>query len=150
MITAALASVSAAMPPDTTISAGPIFQLALPYIVSGLGAIVTALIAWAAAAIQRWTGVRIDAAHREALHSAAMTGINLALSRLGASAGALTIDTKSPVIAETVKWMEKSVPGALAHFKMTPDKLGEFVEGKLSAVIAATPPKVAPPIAANA
>lgn len=129
MITASLASLAAG--PDTTVSAGPLFQIVEPYLVSGLGALITALIAWAASALQRWTCVKIDEAHREALHSAAMTGVNMALARLGATADSLTIDTRSAVIAQAVAWMEKSVPDALVHFGMTPGRLADLVESKI-------------------
>jgi hypothetical protein len=128
--------------PDTIVSAGPLFQIVEPYLVSGLGALITALVAWAASAFQKWTGVRIDQAHREALHSAAMTGVNMALSRIGVAANNLTVDTKSTVIAQAVAWVEKSVPGALARFRMTPDKLADFVESKIGMLVAAGPSAV--------
>jgi hypothetical protein len=135
MMTSALVSLAAAVP-DTAVSAGPLFQLVEPYLMSGLGALVTALIAWVAAAIQKWMGIKIDQAHREALHSAAMTGVNMALSRLGVVADGLTIDTRSAIVAQSIAWMEKSVPGALAHFKMTPDRLADFVESKIGLIAA--------------
>ena len=138
MMMAALVSLVAAAP-DTTVSAAPLFQLVEPYLVSGLGALVTALIAWAAAAFQKWTGVRIDQAHREALHGAAMTGVAMALSKLGVAADSLTVDVKSAVIAQTIAWVEKSVPGALAHFEMTPDKLADLVESKIGLLAVAGP-----------
>lgn len=130
--------------PDTVVSGGPLFQIIEPYLVSGLGAAITALIAWAAALVQKWMGLKIDQAHRDALHSAAMTGVNMALSRLGTTANSLTIDTKSAVIAQAIAWIEKSVPGAMAHFKLTPDKLGAIVEAKIGALVAATPTPAVP------
>ena len=114
--------------PPTSASARSAHWLWPPLLLLGS---VTALIAWAAAAFQRWTGVRIDQAHREALHGAAMTGVNMALSKLGVAASGLAIDVKSAVIAQAIAWMEKSVPGALAHFRMTPDKLADLVESKI-------------------
>lgn len=119
--------VSAAAVPDAIVSAGPLFQLFEPYLVSGLGALVTAIIAYGAAAFQKWTGVKIDQGHRDALHSAAMTGVTMALSRLGVAANSLTIDTRSAVIADAIAWVEKSAPGALKHFSITPDKVSTFV-----------------------
>lgn len=127
----------AAAVPDTIVSAGPLFQLVEPYLVSGLGALVTALIAWAAALVQQWVGIKLDQSHRDALHSAAMTGVTMALSRIGVAANSLTIDTKSAVVAQSIAWMEKSVPGALKHFGLTPDKLADIVESKIGALISA-------------
>lgn len=148
-MTATLASFAAAAP-DTVVTGGPLFQLIEPYLVSGIGALITALIAWAAALVQRWVGIKIDQANREALHSAAMTGVNLALSKLGAEANDLSFDTKSAVIAQAVTWVEKSVPGALKHFGMTPDKIAAVVESKIGALAQATPVPVAPVISLKA
>ena len=46
-----------------------------------LAPILTALIGWAAAAINRKTGIDIEEKHRLALHSAIMTGVRLALAK---------------------------------------------------------------------
>jgi hypothetical protein len=130
---------------NTAISLGPVYSLAASYILPALSVIVTAAITWAAAAFQRWTSVKIDQGHRDALHSAAMSGLTLALNKLGVAANGLTIDTKSAVIAQTVAWMEKSVPDALARFDMTPDKLAEFVQSKIGLLANAAAPVVAIP-----
>ncbi|MDD9740897.1 hypothetical protein PVW47_14045 [Marinovum sp. SP66] len=50
-----------------------------PQILEILGMIITVLIGLAAAQFRRWTGIEIEARHREALHSAIITGVKRAM-----------------------------------------------------------------------
>lgn len=130
---------------DTTVSLGGLVTAIIPYLEAALAALVTALIAWAAQAIQKWLGIQLDQSSRDALHSAAMTGVNMALSRLSQSAANLTFDAKSAVIAQAIEWVESSVPDALKHFGLTPEQLEALIESKLGiAAAASTPAAVAP------
>lgn len=77
----------------------------LPHLLEILGVLLTMLIAWASARFSAWTKIQIEARHREALHSALMTGARIALSRglSGEKAAALAIG-----------YAETSVPDAMA------------------------------------
>ena len=69
-----------------------------------LAPILTALIAWAAAAINRKTGIDVEEKHRLALHSAIMTGVRLALAN-GMS--------KEAVVTAALDHARLSVPDAI-------------------------------------
>lgn len=76
-------------------------------ILQGVGIVVTALIAWVATAIKKQTGIEIEAKHREALHSALMTGARLALAKQLTGAKAIEV---------IGGWVIEAVPDALDHF----------------------------------
>ncbi|MDZ5448974.1 hypothetical protein [Labrys sp. ZIDIC5] len=135
---------------DTTVSLGGLVTALLPYFEAAVAALLTALIAWAAQAIQKWLGIQLDQSSRDALHSAAMTGVNMALSRLSQSAANLTFDAKSAVIAQAIEWVESSVPDALKHFGLTPEQLEALIESKLGIAAAAAAPAVVAPAPAPA
>lgn len=75
---------------------------------------------------QRW-GIEIEARHREALHSALMTGITAALTRgLGTQAA----------IAAALDYAGRSVPDAIAALGPDAETLRALAEAKLRAAIA--------------
>lgn len=81
-----------------------------------LSTIVTVAISAGAAAINRWTGINVEAKHREALHSAIMTGIGYAKSGLTPGGAAQS----EPAVVDQVKeYVIRSVPDALEHFGLT-------------------------------
>lgn len=57
-----------------------IINAAVPHVLEMLGLALTGIIAWGAAKARAKGGIDIEARHREALHSALMTGAHLALS----------------------------------------------------------------------
>lgn len=119
---------------DTEVSFAPLVNTLLEYLVPALGVLIAALIGWAAALIKKRTGLEIEARHREALHSAAMTGVRIALEKFAVSPSNLTADLRSKVLADGVEWIQESVPDALKHFGLTPDRLSVIVASKLAAI----------------
>lgn len=108
-----------------TITAAIIAQIVLPIVAT----IVTAILGWAAtAAKQRW-GIEIEARQREALHSALMTGAQLALARLGPQA------TQAALTAEVVKYAQGSVPGAISGLRPAAGVLSDLALAKVTAII---------------
>lgn len=108
-----------------TITAAIITQVILPIVAT----IVTALIGWAAAQARARWGIEIEARQREALHSALMTGAQLALARLGPQA------TQSALTAAAVEYAERSVPGAMAGLKPTASTLHDLALAKIVPLI---------------
>ncbi len=94
---------------------------ALPAVVAGLGSILAIIINRAAGVAQvRW-GIEIEARHREALHSALMSGVRSALSAGVSGPG---------VIVAATAYAEASVPDAIRALKPTPDVLKAIAESK--------------------
>jgi hypothetical protein len=124
-------------PPVTVVPLDGIWATALPFLQAILGVVVTAFIGWAAAKFTSKTHVDIEAAYRDSLHSAAMTGVNLALAKIGGIVGSMTIPAKDAVIAEAAGWVIKSVPDALKYLQITPDSVERLIESKLNALLSA-------------
>lgn len=95
---------------------------ALPALLDLLGIILAALLAWAAAAAKRKFGIDVEARHREALHSALMTGARLALARQLTGAAAVEL---------IVTHARESVSDAIGHLQPTGDFLERMAEAKL-------------------
>lgn len=94
----------------------------LPMLLQVIGAILGLLLMRAAnMARTRW-GIEIEARHREALHSAVMSGITSALTR-----GL----TGSAAIAAAIQHTTRSVPDALAALDPTTEVLTSIAEAKL-------------------
>jgi hypothetical protein len=105
-----------------TISLIPLWNEATPWlfdlmmlVVSVGGSIITY-------AIKKKTGLDFDALNRGSLHSALETGARAVLARAGTSIGDKTIDVGSKEVAAVINWVVASVPDALAHFNLDPDK----------------------------
>ncbi len=133
---ALLALNASAFAADTTLSAAPVYAFFEPYLRALADAAIAGLIGWIAVLVQRWTGIQIDARHREALHSSAMTGVTRAIAELGVRLDGITVDVRSQVIANAVRWMEASVPDALARHRVTPEKAAALATAKLGQLIA--------------
>ncbi len=102
----------------------------LPVILQLIGVVLAALIARAAnTARARW-GIEIEARHREALHSALMSGITSALSKGLAPRAA---------VDAAVSYTFRSVPDAIAALDPSPDVLSNLAEAKLRQALAASP-----------
>ncbi len=99
----------------------------MPVALSGLSLLLTALIGSAAqTAKQRW-GLDIEARHREALHSALMSGIRAAVED-GPGAG------KNVLVEQAVTYARESVPDAIARLRPSEAVLRRLVMGKLKEI----------------
>lgn len=102
----------------------------LPLMLQVISAIVGLIIAWAAAtAKQRW-GIEIEGRHREALHSAIMSGIRAAL---------LAGMPKQAAVASALAHVRVSVPDAIAALKPTDAVLTGLAEAKLKEALDQVP-----------
>lgn len=108
-----------------TITAAIVTQVILPIVAT----IVTAVIGWAAAQARARWGVEIEARQREALHSALMTGAQLALARLGPQA------SQSALTAAAVEYAQTSVPGAISGLRPAAGVLSDLALAKIATLI---------------
>ena len=102
-----------------------IITAASPYILELLGVLLTGIIGWAAAAARRKWGIEIEARYREALHSALMTGAQLAMKH--ELTGKAAIDL-------VLRYIKQSVPDAIGNLKPSPDVLTDLAKAKLEQV----------------
>lgn len=123
--------------PATGIQVGGIWEQVQPMISTALATVVTAAIGWVANMIRLKLNIDIEAKHREALHSAAMTGINAALTKFGGSVMNLTISSKNAVIDSAMNWVVHSVPDAVKSLGITPEGVAKLVESKLNMIATA-------------
>ena len=117
---------------DTRLGAEGLYDLISPYIFMLVSAAVVGLLTWLTNIIKQWTGIQIEARHREALHSAMMTGVAAALARGRIKASEVTVDVKSQIVKEAVGWAYRSVPYALNALGASPEALAELAISKIT------------------
>lgn len=127
----ALAQTQVAPASDTVVNMGGFFDALSPLLLNLAGVVITFLVAWLTARITKLTGIQIEGKHREALQSALENGVNYGLNQLGRFTGSYDIDVKNKIVAEGIRYVQRSVPDALAHFNLTPERLKELLEAKL-------------------
>ena len=94
----------------------------LPVLLQLIAAALAMVLLRAAEAARRRWGIEIEARHREALHSALMTGAAAVLKRQ------LTWDSAKAAVKAYVR---RSVPDALAALQPDPQVLDDLIESKL-------------------
>ncbi|MFQ6756750.1 hypothetical protein V6Z72_20615 [Cereibacter sphaeroides] len=93
-----------------------------PSLLDLAGVVLTALIGLATVRFQRWTGIQIEARHREALHSAIMTAARVAVAR------GLTREVAAEFVSSYVR---ASVPEAMKRLSPSAETLDALVRSKL-------------------
>jgi hypothetical protein len=103
-----------------------LYAFLVPLALTAIAAILTQIISGAArVAKDRW-GIEIEARHREALHSALMSGIQAALGR--GLRGQAAIDA-------AVSYAQRSVPDAMARLRPDTGLLANLAGAKLVDVL---------------
>ncbi|OHV85819.1 hypothetical protein LCM4579_00160 [Ensifer sp. LCM 4579] len=102
-----------------------ILTAVMPHVLELTSLAVTALVAWLAAWLKLKFKIDIEARHREALHSALMTGVRLALARYGVTA------KREVVLGAAVDYAREAVPDAIKSLRVDGGKLGEIALSKL-------------------
>lgn len=102
-----------------------IITAASPHILELLGVLLTGIIGWAAAAVRKKWGIEIEARYREALHSALLTGAQLAMKH--ELTGKAAIDV-------VLGYIKQSVPDAIGSLKPSPNVLTDLAKAKLEQV----------------
>ncbi len=99
-----------------------------PYIPVLLDALVYLIVGYIALLVRRWTGVQIEAKHRDALHSAIRNGVLQAASRgLTGTAAAQLVEG----------YVTESVPDALKRLAPPPDVLAGLIRAKMAELLPA-------------
>lgn len=124
---------------ETSVALGPLWEALSPYLADALAAIATALLGMIYAWVRAKFGMDIEARHREALHSAVVTGINLGMAKAGARFAGRHLQAGSPAVTEAMAWVARSVPDALAHFGVSPEGLEKLVLAKAQQLLGAAP-----------
>lgn len=107
-----------------------IYSAILPSLLEIIAVVLGALLIRATETARTRWGIEIEARHREALHSAMMSGIRAALAR-GLSGEA--------AISAAISYAGQSVPDALAKLSPTGEVLQSIAEAKLREVMAGAP-----------
>lgn len=100
----------------------------LPSLITALSVLVGAVITWGARVFSEKTGLDIEQKHRDALHSAIMSGVNAALTD-GPQAARETI------IDQAIAYVEGAVPDALEKLGPSNFILRKLVEGKVNDIL---------------
>ncbi|MFQ6777624.1 hypothetical protein V6Z69_20710 [Cereibacter sphaeroides] len=117
------AIILATLPLPAAASTGSDLLTALaPSLLDLAGVALTALIGFATVRFQRWTGIQIEARHREALHSAIMTAARVAVAR------GLTREVATEFVSS---YARASVPEALKRLSPSAETLEALVRSKL-------------------
>jgi hypothetical protein len=128
----------------TKVSVAPLVDSALAGISIVIGSVMTVGIGFLSARLYALTGISIEARHREALHSALMTGVNSALGKVSDLIGGHAIDVRSTAVAEAVTYVLQAVPDAVKALGLTPDRIAEMAGATLMKQVHGTglPPQV--------
>ena len=94
-----------------------------PHLLEVVAGLLSAVIGWAAMAAKRKWGLDVEARHREALHSALMTGARMALDRAISPHGAADL---------AVGYAEVSVPDAIKALRPTQEVLINLARAKVA------------------
>jgi hypothetical protein len=112
-----------------------LYSAFLPTLLQIIGAVLMAILIRATEVARARWGIEIEARHREALHSALMSGIRAALSR-GSS--------PQEAIAAAVQHAAQSVPDAIMALQPDSGVLSSIAEAKLREVLDAALPQIQP------
>ena len=122
---------------STIVSAQPFVDLLLPFIQAiVLGVLVPVATAW----FIRKLNLDMEAQHRDALQTSLTNAAGLVIQKGAAQAGKLTYDTKSPAMAQAIRYVQDSAPDAVRKWGLTPEKIAEKVRAKLPQVEATSAP----------
>lgn len=126
------------------ISLRPIIEQLEPYIITGLGAVITALVGWAVAFLKQKTGIEIQASQVASLKDAMKTEAGSMVAAASDNLSGKTFTVGSPVVAQAVKRVEARIPDLVKATGATPEALGAILTGEIGKLQVAQ--TVSPPI----
>lgn len=107
------------------------FDTVNPLLFNLLSAGIAVGVGYAIKRFTDWTGISIEAKHREALQSALENAARLAIGHLESKLIGKPIDRGNPALLAATKYVRQSVPDAVGFFKLTDDKLADLISPKL-------------------
>lgn len=134
-----VAAPAVAQEAGTTVSLAPFVDAVSPLLAQVIAALIAAGIGWIGYKLNKALGINIEAKHREALQSALMNGVYKGLHYAEEAAGKVTIDVRSEVVAEGIRYVQRSVPDAIKHFGLTDERIRDLIEAKLPYIEAEAP-----------
>ena len=114
-------------------SLDPFIAEVMPYLLALLSVVASAALAWITKKIHEWTGITIEARHREALQSALMNGARAALAK--SVPQGMAVDINNVAVREGVRFVLESVPDAVKYFGLTPADIEKHLAPKLVAIV---------------
>jgi hypothetical protein len=133
LVTAAYAQAAPAS--TATVDWSPLAPLLREVVLAILGAVLV----WAAALFQRYTGITVEKSHREALQTTLANAIGLLAAKGVTNTGLANLSLGSPQVTEAVNYVIRSAPDAIAHFGLKPDDVAEKLLAKAGVMNVALP-----------
>ena len=106
------------------------------YLIEIILAVLAVIAAWVGSKVRDKFGVETDSKLNAVINEALQAGLAYAQVKLEEGGNKLTYETKNEFVATAVEYIVKGVPNALNHFAITPERLAEMVEARLSGRIA--------------
>ena len=129
---------------DSTVSLGPWVEMAQPYVVQIVSYGIALFVAWLAELTRRKLNLSIDASHRDAFRAALTNAAALLVAKGGASLAGKSVDLRSPVIADAVRYVQGAAPAAIAHLGKTVDLSSAAIAEKVLAKVPQIPVQTGP------
>jgi hypothetical protein len=117
-----------------------------PLAVTVLSGVASAFLAVSFGWLRRKWGIDIEANHREALHSAIVTGINLGVAKTGQLGSVPKMQVGNPLTRIALEYALRAVPDAIKAFNLTPEKVEQMILAKIPQVMGTTAASVSPPV----
>jgi hypothetical protein len=137
-------SAAAVVADPNAISLQPLIVQLEPYIITGLGAIITALVGWAVAFLKQKTGIDIQASQVASIKDAMKTEAGSMVAAADDNLAGKTFHVGSPVVAAAVSRVEARIPDLIKATGATPEALGAILTGEIGKLQVAQ--TVSPPI----
>jgi hypothetical protein len=132
----------------TAVSAAPFVAVAAPLVQSLAYAVVTALVAFIAALIKRYVGVRVDEATQTKLDGYIESLVGAEIARASDNLAHAQIDVKSPLVKGVVDQVAAALPAEMQALGVTPEAVAAKaagVFGRLQAQMTTVAAPAAPP-----
>jgi hypothetical protein len=115
-----------------------VWEFIYPYILAAVTAVVGTLVTFVLVKLNQIFGIKTSDALKEQLHGAAITGANLALSKLGGVVKGLKMDEVNEAVRVGTEWvLESGAPMAAQKLKATPEEVEALIRAKLNMIMTA-------------
>lgn len=134
--------------PTAAVAAAPFVAAFEPYAIAIIGAVVTTFVGVGVSALQKWTGVHIDATMQATLANAAATEAGALVAQASDNLARRSINAGSPIVAEAAKRIQIALPDVINATGLTAAEVAQMVAGeigKLQAQMTAQPIPAAAP-----